>query len=239
MSILVTASNSIKALIVTRTLGKKGINIYNAEETKKSLSSYSKFSKGSFTYCSPKISENKFIEDIIDLIEKLKIEVLMPVHSRDTYIISKYKKKLETYVKVPFPNYDQTLQVNDKGNLMKLSEKLIINIPKTYYYEDYKDISNFANNIKYPVVIKLKNKTSSVGLSYAYSKKDMIRKYKETINEFNIKNEYECPLIQQYIKGNAYGVSLLYNKGELRAKFVHKRIREYPITGGPSTYRIA
>lgn len=39
------------------------------------------------------------------------------------------------------------------------------------------------------------------------------------------------------LDGDAYGVSVLFNKGEQRAIFTHKRLREYPISGGPSTLR--
>ena len=51
---------------------------------------------------------------------------------------------------------------------------------------------------------------------------------------------YPLPLIQESIprKGEAFGVSALFNKdSKLRAVFVHKRLREYPVTGGPSTLR--
>jgi len=47
--------------------------------------------------------------------------------------------------------------------------------------------------------------------------------------------------VQEYIPGNEiYGVSALLNKdSKPRAVFVHKRIRQFPITGGPSTYRVS
>ena len=49
----------------------------------------------------------------------------------------------------------------------------------------------------------------------------------------------EYPIIQEYIKGDGYGVSMLFNNGEPRAKCTHRRLREYPITGGPSTLRVS
>jgi predicted ATP-grasp superfamily ATP-dependent carboligase len=42
-------------------------------------------------------------------------------------------------------------------------------------------------------------------------------------------------LLQEYIPGDGYGFFGLFNQGALRAIFMHKRLREYPITGGPST----
>jgi len=42
-------------------------------------------------------------------------------------------------------------------------------------------------------------------------------------------------IIQEYIPGQGYGFFALFNQQKLRAIFMHKRIREYPITGGAST----
>ena len=45
--------------------------------------------------------------------------------------------------------------------------------------------------------------------------------------------------MQEYIpNGGAYGVAALFNlNSEPRAAFVYKRLREYPVSGGPSTLR--
>jgi predicted ATP-grasp superfamily ATP-dependent carboligase len=47
----------------------------------------------------------------------------------------------------------------------------------------------------------------------------------------------ERPLIQEYIKGTGFGAFAIFNKDSKPvATFVHKRLREYPITGGQSTF---
>lgn len=118
-----------------------------------------------------------------------------------------------------------------------LSEEYGILNPKTYYYEDYENINKLSKNLHYPVVIKQRISTRSKGVLYAYNEKDFKKRYIGLIT--NNMNILEYPIIQNYIQGEAYGVSLLYNHGEKIANFVHKRLREYPITGGPSTYRIS
>jgi len=48
------------------------------------------------------------------------------------------------------------------------------------------------------------------------------------------------PIIQEYIPDGegTYGVGLLLNfESEARASFVYKRLRSYPVSGGPSTLR--
>lgn len=45
-----------------------------------------------------------------------------------------------------------------------------------------------------------------------------------------------CPIVQQKITGAGAGVSLLLGReSELLGALCHRRVREYPITGGPST----
>lgn len=109
-------------------------------------------------------------------------------------------------------------------------------MPKTYDGSDFDNIKEIATKITYPAVIKLKNSTSSIGMSFAYSKEDFIMKYNETLHKYKLSSSHR-PLVQEYIQGPGYGVSLLMNHGDLRAIFTHKRLREYPIKGGPSTIR--
>jgi len=46
----------------------------------------------------------------------------------------------------------------------------------------------------------------------------------------------DSPLVQEYIQGPGYGYfSLGGSSGEPLVTFCHKRLREYPISGGPST----
>ena len=172
------------------------------------------------------------------LLKKHNHDVLMPTHSEDTYLVAKYKSALEPFVKVPLHEYSTIMQVNDKGYLMQVADELGIPVPETYFIADLNALHRIADEIDFPAVIKLRETASSIGISYVHSKEELILKYKGTISRFNL-SPSDYPLIQEYIEGDGYGVSLLFNHGDLRAKFTHKRIREYPVTGGPSTYRIS
>lgn len=43
------------------------------------------------------------------------------------------------------------------------------------------------------------------------------------------------PLVQAYLPGGGLGCSLLAEEGEVLASLCHRRLREYPISGGPSS----
>lgn len=238
MTALITTANSPKALIATRSLGKKGIDVDTADKQKFALSSLSKYSRNFFLYPSPKDHPQEFISTLISIIKKHGQGVLIPIHSEDTYLIAKYKSKLEQFIKVPLHDYPTIMNVNNKGYLLKAADGLGMPIPHTYFIEELDDLIKVADKTVFPAVIKLKETSSSIGLSYVNSKEGLISRYKETVLQFNL-SPPNYPLIQEYVEGTGYGVSLLFNHGDLRAKFTHKRIREYPITGGPSTYRIS
>jgi predicted ATP-grasp superfamily ATP-dependent carboligase len=44
-------------------------------------------------------------------------------------------------------------------------------------------------------------------------------------------------ILQEFISAPGYGVSALFNHGEMKAKFTHRRLRERSPKGGPSTLR--
>ena len=128
------------------------------------------------------------------------------------------------------------MKVNDKSYVTKVANQLGIPTPITYHIKNIRSVYEIADNIQYPVVIKLRDSSSSKGVSYAFSESELVKKYKDTVEKYQLHNS-SYPIIQEYVQGDGYGVSTLFNKGDLRAIFTHRRIREYPISGGPSTYR--
>jgi len=83
-------------------------------------------------------------------------------------------------------------------------------------------------------VIKPRVSSGSFGIVYVKKKKDLESSYQ------NIHQRYPFPLIQDYIPdgGGTYGFSALFDESSnVRAAFVHKKLRMYPVQGGPSTLR--
>jgi predicted ATP-grasp superfamily ATP-dependent carboligase len=236
MSVLVTNASNAKGIVITRSLGKQKIEVINTDSEKFSACFFSRYSKGKLLTPSALLSPDNYIDSILNYVRNNDVNLLMPVNSMETLLISKNKEKFTPYTNVPFEDFHKMNKLHDKEKLAKIADELNIPIPKTYSITNLDDIEKISLNINYPVVIKLKNATSSLGVSYAYSQNEFISKFKDTISTFNL-NSSEYPIVQEYISGDGYGVSVLMNHGELRALFTHKRLREYPITGGPSTLR--
>jgi predicted ATP-grasp superfamily ATP-dependent carboligase len=238
MSALITLSGSLKALTVIRSLGKKNIRVISADVSERTLGNYSKYTTKSMLIPYDYKNQSKYIGCLLSYLKRNQIDVLMPVHSNDTYLIIKHKKKFEKFTKVPFSEYNKVSALNDKWVLDKILTSLEIKKPDTYRARNIKDLKEVSRKIEYPAVIKLKSSSSSLGLSFVYSREQLIKRYLQTINKYCLRKK-DYPIIQEYVEGTGYGVSLLYNQGDIRALFTHKRIREYPIDGGPSTARVS
>lgn len=238
MSALITNAESLKALTIVRSLGQKGILVTTGSAETNPLASSSRYTSHHITYPSPVKDPNGFNHTIHQFLIKYQHDVLLPIHSEDTMVLGRYANCLSNVTHFPFPRFEDMILINDKGYLAVVAEELGIPIPRTLVPDRPDQVSQVAKKITFPVVIKLRNRTSSLGQSYASSMDELIKVYMKTIKAFALKPG-EYPIIQEYIAGTGYGVSLLFNHGDLRARFTHKRIREYPISGGPSTCRVS
>ena len=225
MKVLITDGNFKHTLAAVRSLGKRGINVTVLSDLRFSISFYSKYCKNRIIVPDPKKNAS-YSGRILDIVKNGNYDVLLPISFASVYQVSKIKDELEQYVKVPIAD-GQSLEIAGTKNLtVKFAEKIGISVPNTFYPKNTKEVLSLSKNLEYPVVVKGAEDSGYVG--YANSPEELISKYTK-IHKY-------CPIIQEYISGEGYGFFALYNHGVSRAIFMHKRIREYPVTGGPSTF---
>ena len=83
-------------------------------------------------------------------------------------------------------------------------------------------------------MIKPRISSGSFGIIYVKNREDLIPLYQK------VHAKYPFPLIQEWIPdgGGVFGLSALFDEvSEVKAAFVHKKLRMYPVQGGPSTLR--
>lgn len=242
MSVLVTDGAERASLAVTRCLGARGIDVAVGEGYKYCTASLSKYCKEHVTYPLPDSDCHKFIEGLLNIVEKKNYEAIYTIREITTILVSYYKKELEKYIRVPVPDYETMMMVHDKARTLKFALDYGIPCPTTYFVEGIDEVENLSGGISYPVVIKPRCKTIWNGnkprmlkvtsKNYVHNKEELVNKFQAVYRASGVP-----PLIQEYIPGEGYGVEVLLNHGEPRALFMHRRLREYPITGGASTFR--
>jgi len=229
--VLVTDGRSRASLAIVRSLGKRGIKVTSGEAFVCS-SFYSKYTDKKLVYPAPDKQPDLFLKRIIETIKNDMYDIIIPVRDDANLILSEHKKELSHFTKVPIADYDTLMKGRDKAQTLKIAMDNDIPCPQTYFIEDDSELKEIMNELKFPAVIKPNRSSGSRGIKYVLSSKELAQAYSD------VQNHYGEAMVQEFIpQGGAYGVSMLFNCGEPRAIFTHKRLREYPNSGGPSTLR--
>ncbi len=232
-NVFVTDAQMRSSLAVIRSLGKKGLNVTSGEETKFTTGFFSRYCNQRVVYPSPKKHKEEFIKYILDKIKKEKYDVLFPVADACLLPLIENESEISKYTKLALPTKKIFMKSFDKGNTFKIAMENGIPCPKTYFINDINDIEKVKSQLSYPVVIKPGISSGSRGVEVCRSYEELLNKYK------NVHGRYGKLLLQEYIpSGEEIGVYVLCNyDSEPRAYTVQKRIRSFPIQGGPSTLR--
>ena len=242
MTVLILDGSMRASLAMVRSLGRNGISVHVGETHSRSLSSFSKYANGSVTYADPQESREGFVQDLERILDQHEYEMVFASREVTTLPLSYYKEDLKVSTTIPFPSWDTMELTVDKAKTFQIADAVGIPAPETFILPEPSELTSIENRIEYPLVVKPRSKTTWID--------DQPRMLKVT--EENYVDSFEeleristriydsvgvMPLIQEYIPGDGYGVELICDEGSPTALFMHHRLREYPISGGASTYR--
>ena len=210
--IFITDAGYKHTLGAVRSLGKKGFYVIAGAPGKRAQSFYSKYCSEYVIYPDPR-DETKFIDFLVEYLKVNKVDVLLPIGYIATVAISRHKDELLDYTKVPVADYQSMQIASDKYQTMEMARALGVPTPKEY--------NSIEEIDAYPIVAKGIYESGQV--RYINSA--------EELSQLSLSDH----ILQEYIPGEGCGFYALFNKGEERAIFMHKRMREYPVTGGSST----
>ena len=236
MSSIITFARNRIAYTIAKSLAKKDITVITSDSVYPAMTFFSKYSSSFFTYPSYTRNPKGFVRCLFDHVKTLKPDVLMPAHE-ETIILSYFKDQFAKYTQIPIASYEQMNVARDKTAMTAIAQSLDVPTPQTYHVCGLKELHNISDEVTYPAVVKIPRGRGAWGLTYVHTKNELLAAYTTTLQRFGYRSG--VPFIQDYIPGTGYGVSALFNQGEVRALFVHKRLMEYPITGGASVERIS
>jgi predicted ATP-grasp superfamily ATP-dependent carboligase len=211
-NVFITDAQVKHALSAVRSLGQKGITVTAGSSVPYSQSFFSRYCRRRVLYPDP-VHEDAFVSFMLDYVKKNRVDVLLPIGYLPTVAISKHKEEFERYTKVPVADYPALQIAADKLKSVRLAQQVGIPTPKTLEDGDTADA--------FPLVVKGVRNSKDV-------------RYVNSPDEFDQKRRRDT-IAQEYIPGRGFGLFALFNRGQPRAVFMHSRIREFPINGGPST----
>lgn len=170
-------------------------------------------------------------------------------------LLAKHQSEISKHTYLLIPDLKKIEFVRDKGNLIRFAETHGIPTPKTSHFPlsffpspsrgegrvgvphhqgEKVNLELDFDSIPIPAVIKPRISSGSFGIAYVKRREDLVPLYQR------VHERYPFPLIQEWIPdgGGIFGFSALFDgASNMKAAFIHRKLRMYPVQGGPSTLR--
>lgn len=230
-TVLVTDPAYTHSVSAIQCLGKAGCRVVTVASGKKSLRTLGVYSR----YCSAAkvVSDYKFekkhIADLIDFCKEQKVDVVLPISFPACSLYSKFCGEFQkSGIAIPITAWEDGMNIGcSKYLTFKFAQSINFPIPKTHFYQTDDSIESIKKCLSYPMVIK-----GLEGANVRYANNDA--ELENCLEHLSKDPSGGDLIIQEYIEGSAHGYYALCNNGKVLCQFMHKRIKEYPITGGPS-----
>lgn len=150
-NILITGSRAPATLFLIRKLSKAGYNIFVAESCDYFLGKYSIYVKQNYKITAPNTNFEQFMEEIIKIVQKEKIDLIIPT-CEEIFYISKKKDILEKYCQVFCEDKEKLIELHNKWSFYNKikNSNYDIKLPQSWYIETIDDIRKvIKENKKY------------------------------------------------------------------------------------------
>ena len=229
------------ALAIIRDLGTAGVRVVvchrDDSEHSPPLGFFSKYVSARHT-----MPNDGYTDALFDLCQRTaesegQRPALLPVGAATLALLA----KPEVYARFTgvcglcIPTQEQLTLLNDKSRVAELAISLDVPVPCSYFQIDNEPIDSFFSRIPLPCVVKPR---WGEGLGLTAALRYVIAENPNDLSHNFVRFSElagEPPLVQEYLPGAASGCSVIAQSGEVIRKICHRRVREYPVTGGPST----
>jgi predicted ATP-grasp superfamily ATP-dependent carboligase len=232
--VLVTSGGARTSLAAVRSLGRHGLHVTVGESASLPLASFSRYCRRAVRYPSLETAPDEFVDWLERHLAAERYDAVIPVDQYAFFLLSRHREALARFARIPVAAFPVFLDAYDKARTFRAALAADVPCPRTYFPATAEEVEVIAREATFPLVVKPRVGSGSRAVAYVRERGELVSRWTR------VHQELACPLIQEYIPGGgeALGVSVLFNgSAEPRAVFVHKRLREYPITGGPSTLR--
>ena len=192
-----------------------------------------------FSLCPPAVEEARFLQFLRDLAvrENLMGWVIYANDDRTVGVLSRHKRELEEYYRVPVPDWEITKAAIDKRLTHALAERAGVPYPRTFYPGGVDDLDR--PDLAFPVIIKPAIRDNY----YDKARKKAVRAdgpdalRREYLKASSLIDPAEI-MVQELIPGgagNLYSYGSLHSPRGVLGKVVARRTRQHPVEFGRVT----
>jgi predicted ATP-grasp superfamily ATP-dependent carboligase len=234
VDVLVTQGWGRIAYNIVRSLGRQGLKVDVGFDRFRGMAAISRYTHSSFFHPSFISHTPQFIQCVREAVQSRRPKVYIPA-DQEALVVAKYRSELSDLpTEVPVAPFAVLRRLHKKDDASLLATSLDIPTPETLIPKSESDIRACLQEWGDPIVLKRLSSSGARGVFYL--RRDSLSEFLDaTSAELRFGNF----LVQRFVRGTGYGVSMLFNHGQPRARFTHKRLREKFHSGGISTLRIS
>jgi len=241
--ILVLDGNQNQAVASVRSLANAGHQVLAGASSSWSKAGWSRSCRGTFRYPDPHQDVSGFVARIAEVAAQQSGTLVLPMTEATTLPLSARREVLQTTgAKLVLPSHDDVLRAFNKEETVRLATSLGIAVPKTTIICSAGEAHAASGTTKFPVVLKPRSsvETQSNGALQVTGRPRYARDAEELQTVYREMSR-TCPrvLVQEFVDGEGTGYFALMHRGELRAEFAHRRIRDVHPTGSGSAVRVS
>ena len=236
MNVLITDGENRSSLAATRSLSGKGHKIIVSGKKKQNISSASKYCIKAYKTKDPLRDGDDYIDNIVKIINKEKIDVVLPMSEPTIYLLNEYHHVIPKSAIIACPEQEKVNLIFDKYKLFKLAASCDVPIPATVFINNREELPAKEGQLpEFPLVVKpgmsrIRTKAGflAAGVMYVHNLDEL-----KTLYSHEEVLKYPS-MIQEKIVGPGTGLFTLFDGKKHLALFSHKRLREKPPWGGVS-----
>ena len=150
-NILLTGARSLFTLDLARRFHEKGHRVFAAETSSHHVCRFSNAFKNHFIVPSPRFMSEGFINALVDICKKEKIDLVIPTFE-EIFCLAKGLDRFPKEIKVLCTSYERLDELHNKWSFNKKLEMLGFDAPKSYLIHSQEELNNLP--LKVPYILK-------------------------------------------------------------------------------------
>jgi len=184
----------------------------------------------------PDVGRTEFVEQLSQFIQDRGHDMLIPADDQALTAMTEHYDDFKDLLHVACPPPQITRLVLSKASTLDIAKQCGIRVPNTVVVSNSAQLSDLVGSFPFPWVLKPAEKETRV----EETKSCIFASAEEVALKFPTAREFRPPmLLQEYCVGAGGGVEMLMHEGNCLAVFQHRRLKEFPYTGGFSVTAVA
>ncbi len=225
--VLVTDGEFKHTLGIARALARRGHEVHVVVQSGRAPAAHSRAVRRS--HRAPAASFAAYDARLLEIATSLAPVSLLPVGNGAVAAADRLRDALPPGLRLALPPRDSLALANDKERTAGLARSVGVATPRERRVDSPASASAAWAELGAPLVLKSAREEGVKAVRYVRGEDQLARAYEEVRALAG-----GAVLAQEYITGEGWGFSALYWHGVLQRSLMHRRVREWPPSGGTS-----